>query len=68
MENTKTNHTSRDVEFVIRKKELKQEYWPRLLKESKKVHFLKTNFDKVSACHPKLGLLMRFADQDLSVG
>lgn len=56
------------MEFVIRKKELKQEYWPRLLKESKKVHFLKTNFDKVSACHPKLGLLMRFADQDLSVG
>ncbi len=62
MENTKTNHTSRDVEFVIRKKELKQEYWPRLLKESKKVHFLKTNFDKVSACHPEPELLMRFAD------
>lgn len=47
VENSKTNHTSRDVEFVLRKKELKQEYWPRLLKESKKVHFLKTDFDKV---------------------
>jgi len=46
VENSKTNHTSRDVEFVLRKKELKDEYWPRLLKESKKVHFLKTDFDK----------------------
>ncbi|KAL6719510.1 p23 chaperone protein wos2 [Lecanora helva] len=45
-ENSKTHHTSRDVEFVLRKKELKAEYWPRLLKESAKVHFLKTNFDK----------------------
>ena len=48
VENSKTHHTSRDVEFVLRKKELKEEYWPRLLKETKKVHFLKTNFDKVS--------------------
>lgn len=47
VENSKTNHTTRDVEFVLRKKELKEEYWPRLLKESKKVHFLKTDFDKV---------------------
>ena len=47
VENSTTNHTSRDVEFVLRKKELKEEYWPRLLKESKKVHFLKTDFDKV---------------------
>lgn len=47
VDNSKTNHTSRDVEFVLRKKELKQEYWPRLLKGDKKVHFLKTDFDKV---------------------
>ncbi|KAK4695171.1 hypothetical protein P7C71_g2542, partial [Lecanoromycetidae sp. Uapishka_2] len=46
VENSKTNHTSAKVEFVLRKKELKEEYWPRLLKESKKVHFLKTDFDK----------------------
>ncbi|KAL8988279.1 MAG: hypothetical protein Q9169_008582, partial [Polycauliona sp. 2 TL-2023] len=46
VENSKTHHTSRDVVFVLRKKELKEEYWPRLLKESKKMHFLKTDFDK----------------------
>ncbi|KAL8762361.1 MAG: hypothetical protein Q9184_001623 [Pyrenodesmia sp. 2 TL-2023] len=46
VENSKTHHTSRDVLLVLRKKELKEEYWPRLLKESKKVHFLKTDFDK----------------------
>ncbi|KAI4286796.1 MAG: hypothetical protein L6R35_003950 [Caloplaca aegaea] len=45
-ENSKTHHTSRDVLLVLRKKELKEEYWPRLLKESKKAHFLKTDFDK----------------------
>ena len=49
VENSKTNHTSRDVEFVLRKKELKEEYWPRLLKEGKKAHFLKTDFEKVRA-------------------
>lgn len=47
VENSKTNHTPRDVELVLRKKELSAEYWPRLLKDSKKVHFLKTDFDKV---------------------
>lgn len=47
VENSTTHHTSRDVLLVLRKKELKEEYWPRLLKESKKVHFLKTDFDKV---------------------
>jgi len=47
VENSKTHHTSSKVEFVLRKKEMKEEYWPRLLKESKKVHFLKTDFDKV---------------------
>lgn len=46
-ENTKVNHTDREVELVLRKKELKDEYWPRLLKTDKKVHFLKTDFDKV---------------------
>ncbi|KAL8660809.1 MAG: hypothetical protein Q9202_006182 [Teloschistes flavicans] len=46
VENSKTHHTSRDVFFVLRKKEQKEEYWPRLLKESKKMHFLKTDFDK----------------------
>lgn len=45
-ENSKINHTSRNVEMKLRKKELKEEYWPRLLKEPKKVQFLKTDFDK----------------------
>ncbi|KAH7130779.1 HSP20-like chaperone [Dendryphion nanum] len=43
---SKIHHTSRNIELVLRKKELKEEYWPRLLKENKKVHFLKTDFDK----------------------
>jgi hypothetical protein len=49
-EKTKINHTSKNIELVLQKKELKEEFWPRLLKDSKKVHFLKTNFDKV--CWP----------------
>jgi hypothetical protein len=32
--------------MVLRKKELKEEFWPRLLKNAQKVHFLKTDFDK----------------------
>ncbi|KAF1951476.1 HSP20-like chaperone [Byssothecium circinans] len=44
---SKIHHTGRDFELVLRKKELKEEFWPRLLKDNKKVHFLKTNFDKV---------------------
>ncbi|KAM7208613.1 protein wos2 [Naviculisporaceae sp. PSN 640] len=43
---SKINHSARDVELKLRKKELDDAYWPRLLKESKKVHFLKTDFDK----------------------
>jgi len=43
---SKINHTGKVVELVLRKKELKEEFWPRLFKEAKKVHFLKTDFDK----------------------
>jgi len=43
---SKISHSGRDVTMVLRKKELKEEYWPRLLKDNKKMHFLKTNFDK----------------------
>lgn len=43
---SKVHHTARNVELKLRKKELNDEYWPRLLKESKKVQFLKTDFDK----------------------
>lgn len=45
---SKISNSGRDVSLVLRKKELKEEFWPRLLKDSKKVHFLKTDFDKVS--------------------
>ncbi|KAK3345175.1 HSP20-like chaperone [Neurospora tetraspora] len=43
---SKIHHTARDVEMKLRKKELDASHWPRLLKEPKKVHFLKTDFDK----------------------
>lgn len=43
---SKINHTGRDIEMVLRKKEPKEEFWPRLLKEKAKVHWLKTDFDK----------------------
>lgn len=43
---SKYNHTPKNTQFVLRKKELKEEFWPRLLKDAKKVHFLKTDFDK----------------------
>ncbi|KAI0809533.1 HSP20-like chaperone [Xylaria sp. FL0064] len=43
---SKINHTARNVEMKLRKKELKEEYWPRLLKDAAKVQFLKTDFDK----------------------
>ncbi|MCJ1309839.1 hypothetical protein MMC25_003500 [Agyrium rufum] len=41
-----THHSARGVDFVLRKKEAKAEYWPRLLKSSQRMHFLKTDFDK----------------------
>lgn len=44
---SKINHSSRWIELVLRKKELNEEYWPRLLKDKQKVHYIKTNFDKV---------------------
>ncbi|KAF2859269.1 HSP20-like chaperone [Piedraia hortae CBS 480.64] len=43
---SKINHTPRCVEMVLQKKELNEEFWPRLLKDKAKVHFLKTDFDK----------------------
>lgn len=56
-ENSKTNHTAANIQMVLRKKEMKEEYWPRLLKESKKVHFLRTDFDKVrSTTHARAAI------------
>lgn len=46
-DNSKLNHNDRGVEMVLRKKELNEEYWPRLQKNKEKLSFLKTDFDKV---------------------
>lgn len=45
-EASKKNHTAKNVELKLQKKELDEAYWPRLLKDAKKVHFLRTDFDK----------------------
>ncbi|CEL03538.1 hypothetical protein ASPCAL04692 [Aspergillus calidoustus] len=45
-ENSKVNHSDREIELILRKKELKEEFWPRLLETKQKIHFLKTDFDK----------------------
>ncbi|EEH18572.2 hypothetical protein PABG_07632 [Paracoccidioides brasiliensis Pb03] len=46
VDNSKSHHSPRGVDLVLRKKELNAEYWPRFLKDAKKAHFLKTDFDK----------------------
>jgi hypothetical protein len=43
---SRISHTAKNIELKLQKKELKEEYWPRLLKEKSKLHFLKTDFDK----------------------
>ncbi|KAF7535138.1 hypothetical protein G7Z17_g13252 [Cylindrodendrum hubeiense] len=45
-EKSRINHTGKNIELKLQKKELKEEYWPRLFKEAKRAHFLKTDFDK----------------------
>ena len=46
-EESKTHATSASVTFRLRKKEMKEEFWPRLLENNQKMHFLRTDFDKV---------------------
>ncbi|KAA8896886.1 HSP20-like chaperone [Sphaerosporella brunnea] len=46
VEHSKQHHSGRGIEFVLRKKEAKTEYWPRLLKEPRKLQFIKTDFDR----------------------
>ena len=48
VDNSQTDLTPRDLSLKLQKKDLKEEYWPRLLKTTQKAHFLKTDFDKVS--------------------
>lgn len=56
-EESKQKHSARGFDLVLRKKEKKEEYWPRLLKEKAKVHFLKTDFDKVCSFYVTLLVL-----------
>lgn len=51
---SRINHTARDIELVLQKAELAAEYWPRLLKDKVKVHFLKTDFNKVRLFSPRI--------------
>ncbi|KAK9897805.1 HSP20-like chaperone [Cystobasidium minutum MCA 4210] len=45
-EKVKKSLTGKSLYFTVPKKELKQEYWPRLTKDKKKTPFIKTDFDK----------------------
>jgi len=45
-EDSKYQTTGREIIFVLQKKEESTGFWPRLLKDSKKVHYLKTDFSK----------------------
>lgn len=45
-ENSHWNEAGNHITFIIRKAEPKAEYWPRLLKEKLKLHYIKTDFDK----------------------
>ena len=47
-EETKKLSTSRAIVLVLRKKEAKAEYWPRLTKEKPNRNWVKTDFSKVS--------------------
>lgn len=38
--------TGSHISYILQKKEAKAEYWPRLLKEKLKLHYIKTDFDK----------------------
>lgn len=49
VENSVKHVSTRAIEYKLRKKEAKDEFWPRLLKENRKVQFVKTDFDKVCA-------------------
>ncbi|KAK9236526.1 HSP20-like chaperone [Lipomyces kononenkoae] len=44
VENSKTIVTGRHTFFILRKKEAKEEYWPRLVKDKRKVPYIRTDF------------------------
>lgn len=43
---SQVHHTGKNIELKLQKKELNAEFWPRLLKDTKKVHYLRTDFTK----------------------
>lgn len=45
-EESKISQTSKSLYLVLRKKEQKEEYWPRLSKDKIRLHNVKTDFDK----------------------
>lgn len=45
-EESKQHITTRELSFVLKKKEETDHYWPRLLSSNNKVAFLKTDFEK----------------------
>ncbi|CAO1635293.1 unnamed protein product [Sympodiomycopsis kandeliae] len=45
-EESKISQTSKSLYLVLRKKEKKEEYWPRLSKDKIRLHNVKTDFDK----------------------
>ncbi|KAK9453761.1 HSP20-like chaperone [Dipodascopsis uninucleata] len=46
VDNSTYHLTGRFVFFILRKKDAKAEFWPRLTKEKVKLHYVKTDFDK----------------------
>lgn len=45
-ENSKKHEAGNQIRFILRKKKAQSEFWPRLLKEKLKLHYIKTDFDK----------------------
>ncbi|XP_046846709.1 prostaglandin E synthase 3-like [Xenia sp. Carnegie-2017] len=43
---SKQHFTSRELTFVLKKKDKESSFWPRLLESKEKVTYLKTDFDK----------------------
>ncbi|PWY97081.1 HSP20-like chaperone [Testicularia cyperi] len=46
VENSKQHLTSKSLYCVLRKKQAKEEFWPRLTKDKVRLHNVKTDFDK----------------------
>ncbi|KAK9369296.1 HSP20-like chaperone [Lipomyces kononenkoae] len=44
VDNSRTIVTGRHTFFILRKKEAKEEYWPRLVKDKRKVPYIRTDF------------------------